>query len=94
MSLPDAGVVANERRGQRSPGGEDARAAVVVAMRVDSRHVLHLVVPVSLFIWELKINIFVESRGFKPNYHLRDPINHPYRTTYPLEALRVTVFEE
>lgn len=53
-SLPEAGVVADERRGQRATGREDARAAVVVAVRVDGRHVLHLVEAVRLLVGELQ----------------------------------------
>lgn len=53
--LPEAGVVADERRGQRAAGGEDAGAGVVVAVRVDGRHVLHLVEAVRLLVRELGV---------------------------------------
>lgn len=53
-SLPEAGVVADERRGQRAAGREHARAAVVVAVRVDGRHVFHLVEAVRLLVGELR----------------------------------------
>lgn len=51
--LPEAGVVPYERRGQRAARREDARAAVVVAVRVDGGHVLHLVEAVGFLVREL-----------------------------------------
>lgn len=52
--MPDAGVVADERRGQRAAGREDARAAVVVAVRVDGGRVAHLAVRLGLLVGELR----------------------------------------
>lgn len=51
--LPEAGVVPDERGGERAARGEYACTAVVVAVRVDGGYVLHLVEPVCLLVRKL-----------------------------------------
>lgn len=53
-SLPERGVVAVEGRGEGPAGREHARAAVVVAVRVDGGHVLHLAAALRLLLPELE----------------------------------------
>lgn len=56
-SLPDAGIVADERRRQGTAGGKDAGTALIVTVRVDSWYVFHLVEAVCFFVWELELEV-------------------------------------
>lgn len=52
-SLPNAGIVADQIRRQRTAGRKQPRTAAVVAMRINRRHVFDLLEAVHFFFGEL-----------------------------------------